>query len=211
MFEELVGSNACYADQLGRVETHEGGLRVWANAAGGSSSNHVIGARRAFARGQTGVWEYAVSVQLPAETAVTRGQTGPEFSVQSTREIAPGTYRTHIAGIQYRRRPEDWTRWEWAVWDDARWVSFLDQPLQGNTWYRMVMRADLTTNRYVRFDLSGGGLSVSTDLSQHRIRPEEKFGEEALWITLESENLWSNCQAVYTFPLLYDDVDLAEL
>lgn len=68
---------------------------------------------------QMGIWEYQFSAYVFPGTD-SGGQTGPEFSIQNTRQISPGQFRTTTGGIQYRRGAgAEWRTWEWAVWDNA--------------------------------------------------------------------------------------------
>jgi len=108
MFEEIVGGSACYGEEIGEVarstdavsqDVHS--LRVWANKKLSSKSNHVIAQKKIADFGLTGRFRYELYAYRALETAAT-GETGPEFSMQNTREIAPGQFRTATAGIQFR-------------------------------------------------------------------------------------------------------------
>ena len=106
-------------------------FRVWSNKFRSPKSNHVIGANKVASSGRTGKWRYQAYAMIPAETART-GQTGPEFSMQNTRQIAPGQFRTMIAGIQYQASPylpPNWAIWREVAPGQASWFPFLKQPL----------------------------------------------------------------------------------
>lgn len=217
-FEEVVGGNTCYAKNRGAVvrstdAAYEGlySLLVWANKAGSQYSNHVIAQKKLSNSGITGVWEYRLYAYIPVGVE-DQGQTGPEFSVQSTRQIAPGDFRTHTVGLQYRRTAENWKVWgDWAVWHNAQWVKFHTQPLQTGQWYLMVLRFDYTKNRYISWHLKGVDVDLTIDMSGYTIAPESKWSEEALWVTAEAENLWHDCtdpSNVFSYKVYYDNVRL---
>lgn len=225
IFEEIVGDSACYGSDIGEVVrstevAFEGtySLRVWANQALSSKSNHVIAQKKASTSGQTGRFRYQLYAFIAPETAST-GETGPELSMQNTREIALNEFRTSTAGIQYRANPWSQDYKSWAIWaeapsGEAGWQVFLrDNPLGAGEWYYIAVEADFTNNRYVRFWLRGPGVHLSLDLSSYRIAQEAKFTEQAFWLTLESENLFNNCgiAGAYHYKVYYDEIILRRL
>jgi hypothetical protein len=222
MFEEIVGGNPCYGTGIGEVARSTDvafsgaySLRVWANKAGSLKSNHVIGQKQVFSTGQTGRLFYSVQAYIAPETA-NSGETGPEFSMQNTRQIAPGQFRTTTAGIQYRANRFSPLYATWAVWAEvapgvANWVTFTQTaPLVAGAWYSMIVEADYTTNQYVRFAIFGPGVQLVQDLSSYHIAQEAKFNQEAFWLTLEDENLFNNCGTAgsFNYKVYYDNAVL---
>jgi len=227
IFEEIVGGSVCYGDNIGEVIRSTDvpfkgaySLRVWANKAQSTKSNHVIGQNKISETGHTGKWRYSVRAYIPENNSATgtAGETGPEISMQNTREISPGEFRTTTAGIQYQANPFS-TEGNWAIWSEqspgvAGWQVFTTQRLVPGTWYKIVLKADFVINKYIRLIISGGKgadrINLSIDLSEYQIAQEEKFSEEAFWLTLESENLFNNCgtAGVFDYKVYYDNVRL---
>ncbi len=125
IFEEIVGSSLCYGSGIGEVAratdvAFEGSysLRLWANKTLSPKSNHVIAQKQVSSSGQTGRLRYQLYAYIAPETA-TSGETGPEFSMQNTREISPGQFRTATAGIQYRANPSSSLYRTWAIWAEV--------------------------------------------------------------------------------------------
>lgn len=221
LFEEIVGGNSCYGSGVGSVArsvdvAYEGlhSLLVWANQASSTKSNHLIGYKNYPNDNQTDIWRYQVHAFIAPGTA-NSGQTGPEFSLQNTRQIAPGQFRTSTAGIQYIANPFSSEKDNWQVWREAApgiagWHTFMEQPITAGEWYTLTLEADYIDNHYVTFSIRGGGLNQLIDLSAYNIAAEDKFKEEAFVITLESENLWNTCGAAgaYDYKVYYDQVSL---
>jgi hypothetical protein len=191
---------------------------VWANKAVSDKSNHVIAQKRLANTGLSGRLRYELYALIAPETA-TWGETGPEFSLQNTRELAPGQFRTATVGIQYRANPWSPLYRSWGVWAEvtpgqANWQTFTttNAPIPGE-WYYMAVEADYTTNQYIGFWLSGPGIELAVDLSGYRIAQEAKFQEEAFWLTLESENIYNNCGTAgnFAYGVYYDAVALHQL
>lgn len=203
LFEEIVGGNSCYGSGVGSVArstdvayqgTHS--LLVWANQAFSTKSNHLIGYKNYPNADQTDIWRYQVHAYIAAGTA-NSGQTGPEFSLQNTRQTAPDQFKTSTAGIQYLANPFSSDVGNWQVWREvtpgiAGWHTFMNQPIVAGKWYTLTLEADYIANRYNTFSIQGDGLDQTIDLSAYDIAAEDKFTEEAFVITLESENLWNN-------------------
>ncbi len=237
MFEEIVDP-LYYATGLGAVERSDEhrshgrrSLRVWPNAAqalvgGQGKSNHVIAQRRILEEGVTGRWLYEFDFLVPASTDPTQvGQTGPEWSVQSTREVAPGVWRTHIVGLQYIANPDaGFYSNKWQIWTEsapaastAAWrvdlLPELNDALHAvvpGQWYSVAMEVDFTTNRYVGVRITGPNFDEDIDLSDIVIVPEVKFAEGALWISCEAENQFvGNQPVVRHHPVHYDRVTLS--
>jgi hypothetical protein len=222
MFEEIVNGSPCYGTGIGEVArstdvAFDGvhSLRVWANKARSLKSNHVIGQKKFSSAGLNGKLVYSVVAYVAPETA-NSGETGPEFSMQNTRQIALNQFRTATAGIQYRANPFSPLHATWAVWAQlapgvANWVTFTrTTPLVAGAWYAIAVEADYTTNQYLRFAIYGPGVNLLLDMSSYQIAQEAKFNEEAFWLTLEDENLFNNCGTAgsYNYKVYYDDVAL---
>jgi hypothetical protein len=219
MFEEVVGGSPCYGTGLGEVVrstdvAFQGSysLRVWANKKLSTLSNHVSGQKKVLTAGQARRLLYQVSAYIPPD-ATTTGQTGPEFSMQNTRELSPAVFTTFTAGLQDVVNPYIPTVWQ--VWTDTgstpgqpTWIPLVNQPplLQPGAWYILTLEADYSTNTYVQFSIAGNGVVWSSDLSAYAIAPELKgFSEEALWLTMEAENLYScNAPGIFDYRVYYD-------
>jgi hypothetical protein len=193
-------------------------LGVWANKALSDKSNHVIAQKQLASTGQNGRFRYEVSALIAPETA-TWGEAGPELSLQNTRELAPGQFRTATVGVQYRANPWSPLYRSWAVWAEvapgqANWVTFTTTtaPIPGE-WYAIAVEADYTTNQYLGFWLQGPGIDLALDLSGYQIAQEEKFTEQAFWLTLESENIYNNCGTAgnFAYQVYYDAIALHRL
>lgn len=220
VFEEIVDP-ACYVAGTGKVsrsrvvsQRGDFSLLVHANKQQTSKSNHVLANKRLANHGRRGRWAYSTSAYIASETAGT-GQVGPEFSMQNTRFV--GTqFLTTIAGVQYRANPflsppekNSIAIWVETIPGRAQWLQVANEILQPATWYRFCVEADFDQNRYVQLSLRGGGIDRQIDLSEHRIAEETRWSEEAFWLTLEAQNLWS-CQSsgVYEYKVFYDNVCL---
>lgn len=224
IFEEIVGGSPCYGAGIGEVARTSsqafGGtsaLRIWANKSGSTKSNHVIGQRRYSTRGLEGRLRYQVQAVLTAGSDG-NAQTGPEISVQNTREEAPGRFRTSTAGLRYQANPFQVPRGAWALWAQkspgvAGWQVFTVRPVVAGQWYRLAIEADLDTNRYMTITIAGPDGNLAYEVSGTSIAHEPKFVEEAFQLTLEGENLFNNCGTAGTFAsvVLYDDVALLRL
>ena len=222
-FEEIVGGNTCYGSGIGSVArsmdvAYEGSysLLVWANQALSTKSNHVIGYKKYSDTGQTGILRYQIHAYIAPSTE-NSGETGPEFSMQNTRQVAPNEFRTSTAGIQYMANSSSPEADNWKVWREvapgiADWHTFMNQPITAGVWYTLTLEANYINNRYNSFSIQGGGLDQMVDLSPYNIAAENKFTEEAFVITLESENRWNNCgtAGVYEYKVYYDQVSLTQ-
>jgi hypothetical protein len=177
MFEEIVGNDTnCYAAGIGQVvrstDVASAGsysLKVWANKVGDTYNNHVIGQKLLYGRGQNGVWKYSVQAYIPIAT-INTGQTGPEISMQNTRN-----HLTATAGIQYQSNPyirddagvsvDAWAVWAQTAPGQAAWLPFASQPVQASHWYTLTLIADYNANAYISFEIGGAGIDRVFDLS----------------------------------------------
>ncbi|GAB4580494.1 MAG: hypothetical protein Fur0022_32350 [Anaerolineales bacterium] len=214
MFEEIVGGSKCYGTGIGSVTlstdvAYEGthSLRVWANEALSPKSNHVIGYKKIFDHGLNGILEYQIHAYISPETDG-EGQTGPEFSMQNTRNTGI-TNTTAIAGIQYIANPY-WETGYWKIWNKGKWENFVTttQPLQPGNWYTLTLTANYWTNEYQTFSIQGKNRNETFDASKYVMAEEKRGFEEAFVITLESENLWNNCgkAGIFDYKVYYDQV-----
>jgi hypothetical protein len=172
-FEEIVGGNTCYGNQIGDIarstDVAHGGtnsLRVWSNKNAALKSNHLIAAHHiSNTDGITGRLRYGVW----AYTATTLGltQSSPEFSLQSTRTVG-GQNLTYIAGIQYIGN--QWITDKWNIWHNGTWqaikFSEFGTTLAANTWYYLELEFDMTTNRYIQLKVTGGTVNATLDLTK---------------------------------------------
>jgi hypothetical protein len=217
--EELVGS--CYVNNAGLAArspqvaySGQFSLLTEANRSRTTSSNHLIGNLRLSRFGRGGRWRYCTRAFIDPATQTT-GQTGPEVSLQNTR-LAANAYLTHTAGIQYLANPfltgtdrNGWNLWIADTAGNAVWQHVLTQKLDAGVWYSICLEADFDQNRYGQLHIAGGGLNLWLDLSAYTMAAEKKFTEEAFWLTLEDENLYScSAPAVYTYRVFYDNVTL---
>lgn len=220
-FEEIVGGNPCYEDSIGEVarstEFSSGGsysLRIWANKKGSPRSNHVIGRLKLSDNGLTGrYYVYSLDAYIPVDSDT--GQTGPEFSVQSTKNVS-GTNLTYVAGIQYIGNPHIDNGTRWQIWHNGGWTPFMNLALTKGEWYNIALAIDLDRNEYAGFSFRGrvDGVIVSIDIDPdlmrtYNIKGEDRNFQPATEITLEGENLETCLHPRFTqFKIYYDNVKL---
>jgi hypothetical protein len=223
LFEEVVGGNSCYGTGLGSVtqsteQAHDGtgSLRVFANQANTVKSNHVLAQQHLSTSGVAGRYRYEVwaMVDPQAGDGVHEGQTGPELSLQNTRQVGQAFFTT-TGGIQYIENKFS-GQGVWNVWSDRgsgtpTWTGVKNQVLTPGVWYKLTLELDYDINRYIGLDVAGGSVSFHLDLSSFTIAQESKFSEEALWATLESENTFSGCTIPFEYRVYYDQVTLQRL
>ena len=214
-FEEPI--NACYTTNAGQVVQQNGAMRITANAAGTYLSNHVIAQHKVNFTGTWGRMTYRIDFYIDADglNNLTFPQTGPEVSVQNTRQIN-SSFITNTVGIQYVANP--WDR-KWNVWTEispgvAGWVQFQGPTLVPRSWYSLTLKANFNTNTYTSAMLCRGGSCQLLPIGGLDIADELKWSESALWLTAEAENLWqSQCGGAGAQPLsatvLYDNVNFA--
>jgi len=220
-FEEIVnGDTENYGDNIGLSEisteaanSGSNSLCVWANYAGSDLSNHLIGNYPWSMDARSGIWRYEVTVLIPPADGQSNqlGQTGPEFSLQNTREISAGEFRTFTAGIQYCANPGDPVTYQnWYAWDNAGWVLIGSCPLSEETWYTLALEMDYDTNSYIAFEITNGTVTMRYDISTMQMTGEEKegFDSEGFWLTCETENMWGEDGSEYR--IFYDDVLLLQ-
>lgn len=225
MFEEIVNQNPCYGKGLGQikrgVEVAKSGqysLRVWSNQAHSENSNHVIAAYKVVDQAKQGILSLETDVFISPKTYYT-GQTGPEISVQVTREIQPNVFRTFTAGLQYQSNTHLSPTSNWAIWtqthlpEKADWTQVATQGLYGGQWYHIVLEFDLNRNQYRHFSVTGQDIKLSKSLDQYPIIPENKFNQPSTWVSLESESRWNNCgqAGIFEHQVYYDNVQFKEL
>lgn len=161
IFDEIV--TTCYGEgiselvQLRRARfAGKYGMGLYANRNKTMYSNHVIaGLKVSENAGLTGRWLYKAYAYIPANQ-MRRTQTGPEISIQNTRQVAGGGTVTSIGGVQYI--PNPWVSTKWLIWAEvggtgsgqAAWIPMPQQlpELAGDTWYELKMVVDLDKGRY---------------------------------------------------------------
>eukprot|EP01084_Bolivina_argentea_P244028 408911_1 len=226
MYEELVNGNPCYMND---DYQNSNCLNVWSNALNSNKSDHVI-ASKTIANTTNSVQSlghsllrYEFDTLIPSST-MNDGQTGPEFSIQITRNssdmVPPNTtqFRTHTSGLQlivnkYINPPY------WNVWTsidnttNAKWIKIaqngLPNILSSDIWYTITFFVDFSTNYYVNCSLmnKSNGNKWFVDLSEYYIVPEIKFSGHTAVITLEAENIWTTCQEQFNYSVLYTNVN----
>ncbi len=226
IFEEIVSGNSCYADNIGEVSrstdfTKNGlqSLRVWSNKTGVSKSNHVIASHHIFTnQGITGRYRYAIDAYVNTTIGLT--QSAPEISVQNTRQVGVQNL-TYIMGIQYIGN--QWITNKWNIWHNGTWQAILPSEfgltLSYDTWYHMEIEFDFTTNEYISLTVQGGSINMTLNLQQvfqnassgFKIGGETRNWTPSLFVTAESENLWTNCSEVRDNKVYYDNVKLLEV
>ncbi len=226
IFEEIVSGNSCYAANVGEVarssdNVHGGsnGLCVWSNKQAVAKSNHVIAAHHiSNSDGITGQLRYSTWAYCATTTGLT--QASPELSLQSTRAVG-GQNLTYIAGIQFIGN--QWITDKWNIWHNGTWqtikLSEFGATLTANTWYYLELNVDMTTNKYLSFKVKGGTIDATLDLTKTFQNAPSGFqigGEARGWtpshfVTLESENLWSNCTQTHQNKTYYDDLRLERI
>lgn len=219
LFEEMVGGSACYATGIGEMATSDAhaysgrrSLQLWANKSGVSKSNHLIAVQRLDNTGRGGRWTYSARVMIGAGSE--SYQTGPEISSQNTRQSPSGGFLTHTAAIQYQANRFLEKQGQWAVWKELSpgqggWERAFEWKLKPERWYRISLEVDYDRNRYGWFTVEGEDGKRSVDLTAVVMAGEKKHEESAFALTLEGENLWSNCgkAGIFQQRFYYDDVE----
>ena len=221
VFEELV--TTCYTENVASVSTTDDisyrgqkSLVVWSNYGRSTLSNHVIAGRNIFDGGVDGKIRYKLKALLPSASFETT-QVGPEFSYQNTRKFANGTSYTAIGGIQYvasKYVSDKWKIWVETAANTAEWVTIpalsTMPALQADVWYTFKLKLDFTTCEYLSLQMMDTvtGAKHKVDLRGVRIAKEMRGFEPASVITLEAENLYSNCgtAGVFESVIYYDSV-----
>ncbi len=189
-------------------------FRVWANKQRSLYSNHVNGHYRVLPNSTTGRFIYSVDAYIPMTSDT--GQSGPEFSVQNTRATS-AMDSTFTAGVQYIGNPEDRIGTRWEIWHNADWVTLFKDSLAKGQWYRFELEFDYDSNRYLRFSIRGNNCDTTLDLTRSTPQVPEGFRisgernptfEQALEVTLEAENLFTECKRATQYRVYYDNVRL---
>lgn len=193
-FQEHVSS--CYLEDAGSVFLDGGAMFVASNSAGSVYSNHLIAQRRLKYTGLAGVATYTLDFYVSVNPSdwLTYPEDGPEFSVQNTRFVG-GQYQTATAGFQYAGNP--WGTPHWNFWHQTSplagtWVATTGPTLTFNQWYTATVVADYDSNTYVSATvcLQDGGSCAALGVDGGALGVNVKWGEEGLWVTAESENIW---------------------
>ncbi len=212
----------CYTVTAGAVDnvgdypfTGAKSMRVWANKLLTDSCNHVIAGYRVAGYPLHGAVCYTLHAFVPPtpDTA----QTGPEFSIQSTR-IMGGDSLTFTAGIQYV--PNPWVSVKWNIWQGHTWVSLasvFNAELVKNCWYRFSMYANYTDTAYDSLRIVSANralhdLDTLIDLSAYHINGDNKHFAPSAYLTAEATNLWTPCSAPRATQsvVYYDDLILQQ-
>ena len=128
-------------------------------------------------------------------------------------------------GVQYHANKEDINKYgKWSIWDNAKWniLSEKSSPLEAGKWYHIIFEFMLNVEekRYLKFQVIDEDevyiINLGEDNLKNYVIIDEKrdWGEKVLWITLESENQWSNdCEkedpSKYVYRVNYDNVKLS--
>ncbi len=184
IFEEIVSGNPCYDNSLGEVtrsmdfaQSGSYSLRIWANKAGKPKNNHVIGHLKVHNSGLTGIYTYSLDAYIP--TLPDTCQTGPEFSVQNTKNVA-GKNLTYIAGIQLVGNPYVNRGTNWRLWHHGDWACFYDKALLKGEWYHFELVMDFENNKYVSLAIKGANIDTSLNLCAYSIAGEDRKFESAV-------------------------------
>ena len=222
IYEEIVGGDTCYATGIGAVARSDEyafngtfGLQVCANKLLTNKSNHVLGNKQISNTGLHGYYSLSCYAIIPQ--SADSAQTGPEFSMQSTRNIS-GNNLTFTAGIQYVQNP--WIPQKWWIWHNADWTalndSILNVHLEKNHWYYLQILFDNDIGKYLKFSIKDCSDTTKIDSSVNliaygfSISGENKGFLPASWITLEGENLWTTCSRPVQAKIFYDNVCLSD-
>ena len=165
------------------------------------------------------MWRYTLYALIDPASS---GQTGPEFSTQNTRRIAPGQFRTHTAGIQYVSNPflavggqQPFKIWVEVSPGQASWQDFslpLRLTLATATWIKFTLDVNYDLNEYVAFSMrsADGSVNVTHSLTGVRMAEEAKgFTNEAFVITTEAQNRYDcGSTTVHQNKVFYDALSL---
>ena len=195
LFEQIIGDvDGCYRDGLANYTTAGGDdpwLELTANAPESGYSNHPILGRKLDFDAVSGLYRLSVMARVDEDSG-TNLQTGPELSVQNTAESADGALLTQTFGVQYveLRGTYDWNIWA-AFGDEIGWRHVHQGALEPGVWYEISMVFDTGTGVYHELSVEGpGGFTVVFD-GVESLWQDKSFHSEAVWITLEVENLYT--------------------
>ncbi len=218
-YEELV--DPCYTtisgESINSTDLAYGGtksLRIWANKNLRDSCNHVIAGYKLFDHPLSGRVVYSIIAQIPNNPDT--GQTGPEFSIQSTRIIGSDSL-TFTAGIQYV--PNPYVGAKWNLWQGHSWFplsTVYNRLLSKNCWYRFELYVNYSDTTYDSMRIISNTPSVDLldtliNLHGYYINGDAKHFATATHITLEATNLWTPCGTARAtqFRMYYDNVNLS--
>lgn len=214
LFEEPISSD--YVTDAGELV-----LELTANKANTTFSNHVSAQDRLNDTGADGTFTYSARAMILANPSdnLTFPETGPEISVQNTREVAGPNFLTCTMGVQYVANP--WGPPNWRAWKEVspgvgQWVFMSsDLVLVPNRWYSLKLTADMQAKTYKGFTVTDEVTNIIYDfqllIDGQPIASEDKWEEAALWATLETENLYqSNRETALPLQgrMRYADVNL---
>ena len=229
-FEELVAGDTCanassdpsiVSETSSRAHSGSASLQIRTNPADAPNfDNHVIAQQELFAAGQTGRWKFDVFVYVDA-TAILDTQTGPELSLQSTRQIEAGVWRTMTGGVQYSG--SQWVPTKWRVWgatgsngtesETVDWLETTGPTLSETGWYELSYEIDYDALAYVGASItSPSGVASTIGVAGTALAREMKFSESAFWATMEAQNLW-DCNGdgvAWQSTVDYDDVTITQ-
>ena len=194
LFEQIIEPKPeCYGAGLaefGRAEDGEW-LELVANAAGSDRSNHPILGRRLDVDAVSGLHRLSVTTRIGVGSAAGL-QVGPELSTQNTVQADSGAFLTQTFAIQYEARPgtHHWNLWS-AFGEEIGWRRVNTAPLSEDEWYRISLVFDTGTGEYHELSVEGpGGFTLRFD-GVTSLWQDKSFQDEAVWVTLEAENLYT--------------------
>lgn len=185
------------------------GLSVTANKALSTRSNHVIVGQKirnaVHPPDPDGRFAYRMSARIDASD----GQSGPEFSIQNTRPRGAANL-TAVAGIQYLPYVKQWNIWTVKPSGVPGWVpTGWGLELEPTKWYWFHFQVNFKNNRYEWLHVLKYGNPAPDLFPLDYAIPEDDRGFAPDFVlTLESENLWTDCTRATSFRTSYDDVQL---
>lgn len=196
MFEQIIGSRPdCYGERLADHRSSADPVDPWleltANHAASDLTNHPILGRRLPDEPVSGLHRLQVDARIEAGSEDSL-QVGPEFSVQNTVRAESGAHVTQTFGMQYEAREgtHHWNLWS-AFGDEIGWRRIHTAALVPGEWYELSLVFDTGTGEYTELSVVGpGGFTLLFD-GVHSLWQDKSFHEEAVWVTVEAENLFT--------------------
>jgi hypothetical protein len=194
LFEQIIEPRPeCYGAGLAEFGRSDEGewLELVANAAVSDRSNHPILGRRLDVDAVSGLHRLSVTTRIGVGSAAGL-QVGPELSVQNTVQADSGAFLTQTFAIQYEARPgtHHWNLWS-AFGEEIGWRRVNTAPLSEDEWYRISLVFDTGTGEYHELSVEGpGGFTLRFD-EVTSLWQDKSFQDEAVWVTLEAENLYT--------------------
>lgn len=194
LFEQIIEPKPeCYGAGLAEFGRSDDGewLELVANAAGSDRSNHPILGRRLDVDAVSGLHRLSVTTRIGVGSAAGL-QVGPELSAQNTVRADSGAFLTQTFGVQYEARPgtHHWNLWS-AFGEEIGWRRVNTAPLSEDEWYRISLVFDSGTGEYHELSVEGpGGFTLRFD-GVTSLWQDKSFQDEAVWVTLEAENLYT--------------------